>query len=937
MLLERDAELAALRTAVDDPSTAAVVVRGGPGLGKTVLLREAERLAGEAGMQVLTARGTELESSYAFGGIRQIFERILDTRPDLRDEPAVAPGLAALDARTPEPGPGDFAVLHGLYRLTELLARTAPVALVIDDLQSLDLPTLRFLTYLLPRLRDFPAVGIWSTRPASGPVREAITELLGDPACRVLTPAPLTLSAAREVIAPHLALPADAAFVEACHTAAEGNPFLLSELARVAAAAQVPPTASHAHRIAGLGAEAVRHRISLWFGRLSTATVSVAQAVAVLGGDATLRHVGTLAGLRLEVVAQAVDALREADLMAVSPATASGAVGDIFLDFVHPLVREAIYEDMGIVRRIDAHRDAVALLRAAGAPLEHAASHLLLIPPEHSTAHAQVLWSAAEEAMRRGAPAAALGYLRRCRQEDAPDQDEQRLLTTMLAAAELVDGDATVECVDALLTKVHDPLERAALMVKAGNALHGLGRAEALTAMAERAAYELPSTPEAEPVRQFMDACVVAATLLGLRQSPKVRSILARWEQDPPHEGWAGAVVDGVWAGMELHACSPVAVELARRVLKGNDLLEGSLASAWFALILADDESVMVSMEAALRDTRRRGASRGLAAVLCSRALARLRVGRLSQAHADAQEAARAALACRHHLLHMLALHVQAEASLEEGRQDEARHLLAGSVAARANEAPLSIFTAPLKGTYCRLLAVRGAFDEAAEAWQELGWTYRNEAIGGRNPAFLPWRSAAAESLTAVGRVAEAERLAQSEVADARAWRGPGALGRALRALAQARPRQQGLACLEESHAVLSRSPAVLERAKTELAWGSALRQSGQRREARRMLTQALDTAVRSGALPLAETARRELRAAGGRPAPIGARGIETLTPSELRTAELASSGLSNREIADRLFVTPKTVEGHLAAAYRKLETDRRGLIANRAALFGSR
>jgi DNA-binding CsgD family transcriptional regulator len=285
----------------------------------------------------------------------------------------------------------------------------------------------------------------------------------------------------------------------------------------------------------------------------------------------------------------------------------------------------------------------------------------------------------------------------------------------------------------------------------------------------------------------------------------------------------------------------------------------------------------------------------------------------------------------------MLALHVQAEVALESGRQDEAQHLLAGSVAARANEAPLSIFTAPLKGTYCRLMAARGAFEEAAEAWQELGWTYRNEAIRGRNPAFLPWRSAAAESLIAVGRVAEAERLTLSEVADARAWPGPGALGRALRVRAQTRTRQQGLACLEESHAVLSRSPAALERAKTQLAWGRALREVGQRRDARRMLTQALDEAVRSGAQPLAEAARRELRAAGGRPAPIGARGIETLTPAERRAAELASRGLSNREIASRLFVTPKTVEGHLAAAYRKLETDRRGLIANRTALFDSR
>ncbi|WP_256355715.1 hypothetical protein [Streptomyces sp. PKU-EA00015] len=176
----------------------------------------------------------------------------------------------------------------------------------------------------------------------------------------------------------------------------------MSELARVAAADRVAPTAVNARRIADLGAEAVRHRVSLWFGRLTMAAVSVARAIAVLGSDATLRYVGALAGLSLDSVAEAVDVLREADLVVTSSASSS-PVDPLRLEFVHPLLREAIYEDMGTVARINGHRTAAALLLAAGARTEHAASHLMRTPPQHSSHHAFVLRRAADEAMRRGA------------------------------------------------------------------------------------------------------------------------------------------------------------------------------------------------------------------------------------------------------------------------------------------------------------------------------------------------------------------------------------------------------------------------------------------------------------------------------------------------------------------------------------------------------
>ena len=125
-------------------------------------------------------------------------------------------------------------------------------------------------------------------------------------------------------------------------------------------------------------------------------------------------------------------------------------------------------------------------------------------------------------------------------------------------------------------------------------------------------------------------------------------------------------------------------------------------------------------------------------------------------------------------------------------------------------------------------------------------------------------------------------------------------------------------------------SPASLEHAKALVAWGSAMRRGGRRSEARDPLARGLELAQRSGAASLAETARAELYAAGGRPRKESLTGPESLTPSERRIADLAAEGLTTRDIAQALFVTPRTVEGHLTNVYRKLG------IATRTALAGA-
>jgi DNA-binding CsgD family transcriptional regulator len=170
------------------------------------------------------------------------------------------------------------------------------------------------------------------------------------------------------------------------------------------------------------------------------------------------------------------------------------------------------------------------------------------------------------------------------------------------------------------------------------------------------------------------------------------------------------------------------------------------------------------------------------------------------------------------------------------------------------------------------------------------------------------------------------EALAQSEEQArlARVFEVPRELGMALRVSGLVRSGDEGLELLHEAAAVLDASPAGLERARALTDLGAALRRRGNRSDAREPLRRALDLAQRSGAAALAERAHTELLATGARPRRLALAGLAALTASERRVAEMAAQGLTNRQIAETLFVTEKTVEGHLRQAYRKLEIESR-------------
>jgi DNA-binding CsgD family transcriptional regulator len=191
-------------------------------------------------------------------------------------------------------------------------------------------------------------------------------------------------------------------------------------------------------------------------------------------------------------------------------------------------------------------------------------------------------------------------------------------------------------------------------------------------------------------------------------------------------------------------------------------------------------------------------------------------------------------------------------------------------------------------------------------------------------PSYLPWRSQAALAHLALGDHESAGRLAEEELELAQAFGASRALGAAKRAAGVVAGGERGELLLREAIDAFERGDASLERARALADLGALLRRRNRRTEARELLREALDTAHRVGAKPLARFAETELRATGARPRRVVLTGLDSLTASERRIAELASQGLTNREIAQTLFVTTRTVEGHLTSTFRKLQLDSR-------------
>jgi ATP/maltotriose-dependent transcriptional regulator MalT len=303
----------------------------------------------------------------------------------------------------------------------------------------------------------------------------------------------------------------------------------------------------------------------------------------------------------------------------------------------------------------------------------------------------------------------------------------------------------------------------------------------------------------------------------------------------------------------------------------------------------------------------------GFATASHFRGIAVLRRGRVDDAAAEAGNA----LAARRHgwgLSRAAATGTLVECHIERGDAAAARRELDAHGEEGGAVDP---------GTY-QLLASRGRLEfvlgqpgkaldgllEAGRVQGRLGWS---------NPSMYPWRSLAAAAALRIGDRQRAQALTDEELGLATRFGAPGAIGQALAGVAALADGAAAVEAREEAVRVLEGSQTALRRARASVELGSALRRAGKRRDAREPLRDGLDLAHRCGARALAERAREELVAAGGRPRRRATTGVDAMTPRERQVAGLAAQGMSNREIAEALFVTLKTVEWHLSHAYEKV------------------
>jgi len=934
-----------MREAIRHAGTGAggLVVIGGPaGIGKTALLQAAGDMAEQAGVRVLRARGSDIEQEFAFGVVRQLFEAPL-SRAGAAERAALLQGAAALAGPLFEPGPvepegtGDaprsrpaasargnspatrggreapadrrFTLVHSLYRLTSNISTTGPAALVVDDCHWADPPSLRFLAYVSARCDELGVLVIVTIRDGEpSTVQELLVALRADPRAILIEPASLSPEAVTTLVRSALGAHADADFCAACARASAGNPFLVRELIAELETEQVEPVAASAARVESVRPESVSRAVVARLNRLGADSRNLARSVAVLE-SASLRQAASLAGIPGARARQAADRLISAQILAPSAS----------LSFVHPLMQSAVYERIPAAALADGHRRAGLMLAGEGARSTRVGAHLLRGEPAGDPAVVVLLREAARAALADGAPATAVRLLRRTLSEP-PGNDARGLVLGELGEAEALARDPAaaghlreaLEVVVAPAIRVRlarilsellvwdgRPVEAHGVLVKMIDDLGPTAapplRAVLETLRAVTASVDRRLVAEIEPRVPLLRELAVAA-------GPAGRALLvfdACWQaaHGPYYGGWREQMDAGLDHG-RLVAEEPTGPQMARY--------------ATCALVFADETRRAQEQIADVRaDMVSRGSIDAQLSSLTWGALLALRRGELPQAEADARAAFE--LGDRHRVVwaRIWSATFLALALLERDGTDEAEGLLIQAPIEEALDTTAAVHALMARGR------VRLAQGRTAEAIADLRGV--SDAAIVDNPNHLPWRSAVALALAA-GDPEEARSLAREELERARWFSQPRGVGVALRTSGVLAGGEGGIAMLTEAVEWLRRSPARLELARALHDLGAATRRAGKRSAAREPLREALGLAQQCGAVLLAARIEHELEATGVHLRRDRSSGREALTPAERRVAELAASGLTNREIGQTLYVSVKTVGTHLGHIYEKLD-----------------
>jgi DNA-binding CsgD family transcriptional regulator len=898
-IIGRDAGLARLRGLVEPVPQASqvLVVTGEAGIGKTVLLADAAGRARSAGMRVLSVTGRESESRLAFAGLHQLLRPVLSGATGLPARQAQAlTGALGLSADPVAADP----LLTGVAVLTLLsdLSERSAVLVVADDAHWLDRSSLEALAFAGSRLdaeRVVLLVGARGQAPPSGFDR-------GFPELHL---EPLSAADADRLLDRQPRPPRGRARAQVLAQAA-GNPMALIELAKVIAE---DPAASRRWAAEPLPlTDRLTAVLTSRFAALPEPTQAALLRAAVADGPDLRAAASHGAG---------------PDALALAPAEQLGLIkiDRTGLQFSHPLVRSAIYHSAPFARRAAAHRE---LAEALHDQPDRRAWHLAaaaLHPDEHV---ASLLEATAAQAQRRGgAAAAALAMERAAELSPDPGDQARRLAAAASAAVPTGQGDWVQGLATRALALTADPELRLAARHDVGWALAWSGRRTAalpaLLSVAEEASRDQPALA--------WDALADAATVAYQSGMPASRQAVSRTlglleRRGPPppgraprsdvhaHKLWIRASADPVGSRNQL---VPYLREIAGSPTE-EPFLWRIAAAAW--ILDESDLAVRLLQEVMqrLRAPGVRGTSGGGLTVL---GWAYIDTGRWDEALEVAAEAAGTAEANQMDIVAASADVITATVHALRGdsaaaRRHAARALAAvdpaecGLVAARARRA-LGV-AALADGSYLQ------AFTQLRGLFSEDGTPQHNYA------SYLGVADLAAAAVRAD------RRIEGSDVIEHALSRLNGnASARLEQLIARARGILAGPDGAEAHFGTALAGPAgdqwPFERAQLRLDYAEWLRRRRRINDAKPVLTQALGTFRRLGAQSWAQRAQAELRASG-----VAATGaapksdaLGELTPQQRQIVRLASDGLTDREIGDRLFLSPRTVSSHLYRSYPKL------------------
>ena len=906
MLVGRDSERAAIERLLADArvgTSGVLVVSGEPGIGKSSLLAYAAAAAHD--MRVLSARGIEEEASIPFAGLLELLRPVIE-----HVEGLPAPQAAALRAALAlGPGVGGERLVIGAATLGVLAAaaETQPLCVLLDDAHWLDQPSAEAILFAARRLLADPIaiiVGVRSGEPSP----------LSDAGLPMLALTGLDLEASETLLASERDDPVPHGSAERLFRATGGNPLALIELA------------GEAETVAG----------SLVEGPLPIAT-TVERAFAVRASRLSeparrsLLVVAAASTADLGLIAQAGKIL-DVDIAALQEAEAAGlvVVSDGRIRFRHPLVRSAVHNSAEPSERRAAHA-ALAQRLVDERYADEQAWHLGAAAFGPDDVAADALAAASTRARERGAYAAAALTAERSARLTADDAGRGRRLLEAASNAWIAgSGERAVSLLDEAALLVVD----GAVAIDIGQ-LHGhaaLARGDAMQAREIFVLAAQRATGDPHRAARLLAEAAYASFYAG-RVGPMLEDARAACAALAADDEGVEACMARIALGMALVFCDagdegPRALRAAVRMAGYALMLEGPpLLWRWALeapLFLRETRTTRESLDRSTAAARERGVPGALLTLLYLSARDAATTDRWPEARARYYEAAELAQHTGQPGEECAALSGLAWLEAREGREESCR-AHAQSALTSAREYGRGLYEAWALAALGDLELALGRPAEAVERLSDMSAALERLGIADVDLSPAP---ELAEALVQCGRGAEAVGVAAAYRRRAAAKGQPWALARAARAEGLVGDDEAFPDWFEQALRWHDLTPDTFERARSELAYGERLRRARRRGDARSHLRAAFAAFRQLGAEPWAERARLELAATGETARKRDPSTLDQLTPRELQIALDLASGLTTREAAAKLYLSPKTIEYHLRSVYRKLGIASRGELA---------